>query len=85
MIAQMTLRRIPDAIEKKLRARSRRSGSSMNSTAIALLAEALGVKETEGKKRDLSIFSGAWNEAEHREFERHTAPFEKIDEEVWTP
>jgi len=85
MIAQMTLRRIPDAVEKKLRARSRRSGHSINRTTIELLEEALGVKTPEGKKRDLSRFSGRWQESEYREFERHTALFEKIDAEVWAP
>jgi len=85
MIAQMTLRRIPDAVEKKLRARSRRSGHSINRTTIELLEEALGVKASEGQKRDLSMLAGKWNEAEYREFERHTAIFEKIDAEVWTP
>ena len=83
MIAQMTLRRIPDAVEKKLRAKSRESGRSINRTTIELLEEALGVKEHKGKKRDLSMFAGQWQEAEYREFERHTALFDKIDEEVW--
>lgn len=83
MIAQMTLRRIPDAVEEKLRARSRRSGHSINRTTIELLEEALGVKPVEGKKRDLSMLAGGWQEAEYREFERHTAMFEKVDAEVW--
>ena len=69
MIAQMTLRRIPDAVEKRLRARSRRSGHSINRTTIELLEEALGVKPVEGKKRDSSMLTGAWQEAEYREFE----------------
>ena len=85
MIAQMTLRRIPDAVEKKLRARSRRSGHSINRTTIELLEEALGVKASEGKKRDLSMLSGIWKEGEYREFERNTAIFEAIDAEVWAP
>ena len=84
MIAQMTLRRIPDAVEKKLRAKSRESGHSINRTTIELLEEALGVKEHEGKKRDLSMFAGQWQEAEYREFERHTAMFDQVDAEVWT-
>ena len=83
MIAQMTLRKLPDAVEKKLRARSRRTGHSINRTTIELLEEALGVKESKGKKRDLSMLAGTWQEAEYREFERHTAMFEKIDAEVW--
>ncbi len=45
----------------------------------------MGVKTSEGKKRDLSMLSGGWQEAEYREFERHTAMFEKIDAEVWAP
>lgn len=85
MITQMTLRRIPDAVEKKLRARSRRSGQSINRTTIELLKEALGVKAPDEKKRDLSMLSGRWQEAEYREFERHTAMFEKIDTEMWAP
>lgn len=84
MIAQMTLRRIPDAVEKKLRTKSRESGHSLNRTAIELLEEALGVKTHGGKKRDLSMLAGQWQEAEYREFERHTAMFDKIDAEVWT-
>ena len=85
MIAQMTLRRIPDTVEKKLRARSRQTGHSINRTTIELLEEALGVKATQGKKRDLSMFSGEWTETEYKVFERHTDMFEQIDAEVWTP
>jgi len=85
MMEQMTLRRIPDMVGKKLRDRSRRSGRSMNQTAIELLEEALGVRASEGRKRDLSTFSGAWQEEEYREFERHTSQFENVDAEVWAP
>ncbi len=85
MITQMTLRRIPDAVEKKLRSRSRRYGHSLNRTTIELLEEALGIKASDGKKRDLSMLAGKWQKAEFREFERHTAMFEMIDAEVWSP
>lgn len=85
MMNQMTLRQIPEAVGKRLRDRSRRSGRSMNQTAIALLEEALGVKASEGRKRDLSSFAGAWNEEEFREFERHASQFETLDAEVWAP
>lgn len=85
MIAQMTLRQIPDTVEKKLRARSRQFGQSMNRTAIALLEEALGLKASGGKQRDLSMLSGAWPKSEYKEFQRHIAQFEKIDAELWKP
>jgi plasmid stability protein len=83
MIAQMTLRQIPDSVEKKLRARSKQSRQSINRTAIELLEEALGVKASAGKKRDLSALAGTWQKAECKEFERNTAIFGKIDKELW--
>ncbi len=85
MIEQMTLRRIPDVVGKKLRDKSRRSGRSMNQTAIELLEQALGVRASEGKKRDLSPFAGAWQEEEYREFEHHASQFGNVDAEVWAP
>jgi len=83
MITQLTLRQIPDTVEKKLRKRSRQSGQSMNRTAIALLEEALGIKASDGKQRDLSMLAGQWKTTEYNEFKRHTAPFDKIDAELW--
>jgi len=85
MIAQMTLRRVPDAVKKKLRARSRQSGHSINRTTIELLEEALGITASDGKKRDLSMLAGTWQEAEYQEFAGSTALFEEIDAEVWAP
>ncbi len=79
MITQMTLRQIPDAVEKELRAKSRRSGFSINRTAIDLLETALGFKPVERKKRDLSAFAGTWPETAHKEFERNSAIFENND------
>ena len=83
MIAQMTLRQIPDEVEKKLRARSKQSRKSMNRTAIELLEEALELRFPAGKKRDLSVLAGAWEQDEHMAFESNTALFGKIDEELW--
>lgn len=83
MIAQLTLRKIPDTVEKKLRSRSRQSGQSMNRTAIALLEEALGIKASDGKQRDLSMLAGQWKKTEYKAFQRHTAQFDKIDPEIW--
>lgn len=85
MITQMTLRQIPDEVEKKLRKRSRQSGQSMNRTAIELLEEALGLKMSGDKQRDLSMFSGEWKTSDYEEFQRHTSQFEKIDAELWKP
>lgn len=83
MMAQLTLRQIPDNVEKKLRSRSRQSGQSINRTAIALLEEALGLRASDGKQRDLSMLAGGWKQADYDEFQRHTAQFDNIDAELW--
>lgn len=83
MIAQMTMRQVPDAVEKKLRARAQKTGRSINRTAIELLEEALGIKPSDGKKRNLSMLAGRWNETDYKEFQSHTAKFDRIDEDIW--
>ncbi|MEI6148065.1 MAG: Arc family DNA-binding protein [bacterium] len=83
MIAQMTLRHIPDEVGKSLRMRAKKAGRSMNRAAIELLEEALGIRAQNAKKRDLSRFAGQWDTEECRTFERNTRVFEQIDSEVW--
>ena len=80
---QLTLRNIPEDIEREIRRIARERGSSINKTIHELLGEALGIDRTSGKKRDLSEFSGFWDEEEAKEFEKATEVFEKVDEELW--
>ena len=83
MIAQITLRQVPDAVGKGLRVRARKGGRSLNRAAIELLEQALGIKAADARKRDLSGFAGQWDREECREFERNTRMFKRIDAEVW--
>ena len=84
MIAQMTLRQVPEAVEKGLRLRARKEGHSLNRSAIELLEKALGIRAIDARKRDLSHFAGQWSHEECRTFERNMRVFEKIDAEVWS-
>jgi hypothetical protein len=83
MIAQMTLRHVPDEVGKGLRVRARKAGRSLNRAAIELLEQALGIRAMDAKKRDLSPFAGQWDREERRTFERNMRVFERIDAEVW--
>lgn len=83
MIAQMTLRQVPDEVRKGLRARALKTGRSLNRAAIDLLEEALGIQSKATKKRDLSHLAGQWDRDECQTFERNTRVFERIDAEVW--
>ena len=83
MIKQMTLRQVPDAVEKGIRGRARRTGHSLNRTMIALMEETLGIRTTEKKRRDMSRFAGQWSNEECAAFDRNTFVFEHVDEETW--
>lgn len=83
MIKQMTLRRIPDRLEKALRLRAKTEGVSLNKITIELLSNALGIDSSATKKRDLSEFCGVWNQDDLKEFEQNTGCFDAIDPEIW--
>ncbi|MDD5673094.1 MAG: hypothetical protein PHC61_02935 [Chitinivibrionales bacterium] len=84
-MSQLTLRQIPRRVEQKLRFNARRSGLSLNKTAVSLLTRALGMEETQHgeRKRDLSRFSGAMSNAQLKEFKSNTRSFETVDKELW--
>jgi plasmid stability protein len=80
---QLTLRDIPDDLEREIRRIARERGTSINKTVRQLLCESLGIDQSSGKKRDLSEFAGFWNKKEAEEFDKATEVFEKVDEELW--
>jgi hypothetical protein len=82
-LSYITLRQIPPAIEKHLRALARTQGTSLNKTIINLIAHALGMAHGERKVRDLSDLAGTWSEQEARAFDEHIRTFEQIDESIW--
>lgn len=81
-MSQITVRNIPAAIQTKLRSRAERSGLSLNQTVIQLLDMATGGRQ-ETRRRDLSGIAAKWDDREAEAFDRATAPFESVDEEVW--
>jgi hypothetical protein len=79
----LTIRGIsPDlarAVEKEARGRS----TSLNQTVKDLLAQALGLSGDGGYDNGLGRLAGGWTDEELRRFEETTAPFERIDQELW--
>jgi len=80
---QLTLRNIPDTLEKEIRRVARDRGTSINKTVRELLQEALGLGTEPEKRRDLSELTGVWNKEEAQEFTEATRVFEEVDEELW--
>jgi plasmid stability protein len=80
---QLTIRDIPDDLEKQIRKVARNRGKSINKTVRELLQEALGIGTQPEKRRDLSELAGVWDAEEAREFDRAIAVFEQVDEGLW--
>ncbi len=80
---QLTLRQIPEEVEKELRQVASQNGTSLNHSAIAALRKGLGLELPARRRRDLSRFAGKWTAAEADEFDENVQIFGQIDEELW--
>ncbi len=81
----MTLRGVDERITAALKEKARKEGISVNALMLRVLKESLGIEK---KRRgvvydDLDHLAGTWSRKEAAEFERATAVFEKVDEEMW--
>lgn len=80
-IKALTIRNVPANIAEALEREKRRKGKSLNQTVIDLLGQGLG--EEGIRSNGLGRLAGGWSEDEFRSFERATAHFEAVDEELW--
>jgi plasmid stability protein len=81
----MTLRGIDEKTADALKERARKEGTSVNAVTLRLLRESLGIEKRKRQRtyNDLDHLAGTWSQKEADEFERNTAVFEKVDEEIW--
>ncbi len=83
-MSQITLRQLPENIEKQIKNLAKRNRVSINKTVISLLEKALGTERESKRKRDLSKLAGTWDEFESNEFDHLiNNTFGKVDEEIW--
>ena len=80
----LTIRGVDPALSKALTKERHRRGASLNSVVIDLLRRALGVRNG-GAEYDngLGKYAGGWTEEQFQEFQRNTACFGQIDEDLW--
>ncbi len=79
-MSQITLRKLPEKLEDRIRELAQTNRTSLNKTIIELLESALGSGK---KKRDLSQLSNSWTREEAEAFTANTKVFEQIDPEIW--
>lgn len=80
-IKALTIRNLPPSLSDALEREKRRRGESLNQTVIDLLGQGLGAQGI--RSNGLGRLAGGWSEDEFRDFERATAQFEAVDEELW--
>jgi len=82
-VKTLTLRNVPDGVMDHIVSAAKETHQSMNATVVQALKRYFGEESHPRRKRDLSSFAGAWGQRELDEFEKATASFGKIDEELW--
>ena len=85
---QLTIRGIPDEVQKVIEREAKRKRKSRNKIVVSLLEQATGVKSSGKSSRveayhDLDHLSGLWWAKEAERFEKHLVKQRKIDEDLW--
>ena len=79
---QIPVRDILAAVESRLRTTADRLGLNLSQTVIRLQEAATGGRP-DAPKRDLSEIAARWSDREAEVFDRVTAFFELVDDEMW--
>lgn len=83
---QITIRGIPNEIEKTVKKEAKTKGLSLNKAFISLLEKATGIKKEKKKKtlyHDLDYLSGIWTKDEAEAFAKNLKLQRRIDEDIW--
>jgi hypothetical protein len=78
---QMTLRRIPEMLNRKLREVARNEAKSMNRVALEALEKGLGIAEEAVEYHDLDDLAGTW--VQDAEFDRVVEELDRVDAGLW--
>ena len=78
---QMTLRQIPEKVNRKLREVARRESKSLNRAALEALERGLGIADEPVRYHDLDDLAGTW--VQDAAFDRVVAEMDRVDPELW--
>jgi len=85
---QITIRNIPDEIEKIILKEAKTKSLSLNKAFILFLEKAAGSNRTKKKKislhHDLDHLSGVWSKKEAESFNHNLESQRTLDEDLWT-
>jgi hypothetical protein len=78
---QYTVRNVPDAVNRRLRRKSRESGRSLNEIALDALRREAGLGDAPVQHSDLDFVFRSW--VEDPKVEKVLAEQRRIDDELW--
>ena len=78
---QYTIRKVPEALDRKIRAVAKKGPKSLNTLIIETLEKQFLYPKASPKHTDLNRFSGLW--VDDPEFDQAIAAFDEIDENAW--
>ncbi|HEY7473715.1 MAG TPA: hypothetical protein VH679_01790 [Vicinamibacterales bacterium] len=79
MAGQLTIRGVSDELARRLMRLSRERGESMNSTALSILEDALGI---DARRKRLARYA-TWTAEDLHVFDRALADQRVIDDDLW--
>lgn len=84
---QITLRKIPNEVEKVIKKEAEKKGLSLNKAFLSLLEKASGMAGKEKKRKvlyhDLDHLAGIWTKEEANTFNKNLDLQRKIDDDLW--
>ena len=70
----------------KLKRRAAQGDASVNTLVVRLIEQGLGLRRAKPsltRHDDLDVLAGTWRKQDASAFEQATAPFAKVDAELW--
>jgi hypothetical protein len=77
---QYTIRNIPPGLDRAIKARAQRRGTSVNQVVVEALSQSL---EQSIKRRQLRNMPGEWSKKEAAQFDEFLSSIRVIDDELW--
>ncbi len=78
---QYTIRNVPEALDRELRERAKRRGTSLNDAAIDAIKRGLGIIESAVEYDDLDDLIGTWKK--DARFDQALADQDTVDPDLW--
>ena len=85
-MTNLSIRGLDDKALATLKRRAAQEDASVNTLVVRLIEQGLGLRRAKPsliRHDDLDALAGTWRKQDASEFEGATAPFAKVDAELW--